>query len=38
MPAAIPGARVIEIADAGHLSVLEQPAAFAAAVGSIRTA
>jgi 3-oxoadipate enol-lactonase len=28
----IPGARYIEIADAGHLSVMEQPAAFAAAL------
>jgi hypothetical protein len=38
MPAAIPGARVIEIADAGHLWALEQPVALAPAVGSIRTA
>jgi pimeloyl-ACP methyl ester carboxylesterase len=28
----IPGARYIEIAGAGHLSVMEQPAAFAAAL------
>lgn len=32
MADAIPGARYIEIADAGHLSVMEQPAAFAQAV------
>jgi 3-oxoadipate enol-lactonase len=38
MAAAIPGARMIEIADAGHLSALEQPAAFAAAVRSMQTA
>jgi pimeloyl-ACP methyl ester carboxylesterase len=30
MADAIPGARYIEIADAGHLSMMEQPAAFAA--------
>jgi 3-oxoadipate enol-lactonase len=32
MADAIPGARYIEIADAGHLSVMEQPVAFAAAL------
>lgn len=32
MAGAIPGARYIEIADAGHLSVMEQPGAFAQAV------
>jgi pimeloyl-ACP methyl ester carboxylesterase len=34
MADAIPGARYIEIADAGHLSAMEQPAAFAAAMPS----
>jgi 3-oxoadipate enol-lactonase len=34
MADAIPGARYIEIADAGHLSVMEQPTAFAAELES----
>jgi 3-oxoadipate enol-lactonase len=38
MADAIPGARYIEIADAGHLSVLEQPAAFAAGLVAMPSA
>jgi pimeloyl-ACP methyl ester carboxylesterase len=37
MAAAIPGARLVEIAGAGHLAALEAPQAFAAALASVWT-